>query len=268
MRPYASPGNVTDVLQRYRSKNLPQRLETADILTAGVPEGNISRTRAALRFLGLIAEDETPTDEWRALCAAPDDEYRAQLADLLRKAYADVFGRIDPATGTQGRIVQAFQPFEPRSQIIRMVTFFLGMCVEAGIEPREPTRRRMTKNQAASVGAARARPTPRPASAAQSREAVIQPIPPPAAVVREGTPSPKPALHLVIAALLTDLESIGPEWTKVDRDRWFKTFEMNLDYAYPPKVEPPKALIRPVEGPDGADIRPSEGGVIVAADET
>src|SRR3954447_670157 len=91
LRPYAAPGNVIETLRRYRSLNLPATLELTDLITAGVPEGNVSRTLVALKFLGLVNEANEPTDWWRRLCAATDEEYRAQLADLLRKAFAEVF---------------------------------------------------------------------------------------------------------------------------------------------------------------------------------
>lgn len=48
-------------------------------------------------------------------------------------------------------------------------------------------------------------------------------------------------LHSALTALLKDLEESGPKWTKSERDRWFKTFETNLDYAYPPQKETTEA---------------------------
>jgi hypothetical protein len=40
-------------------------------------------------------------------------------------------------------------------------------------------------------------------------------------------------LHSALTALLKDLEKTGSKWTKTERNIWLKTFETNLDYAYP-----------------------------------
>jgi hypothetical protein len=158
-RPYAYPGNIMDVLQRYRSLDLPGKFEPTDLSTAGVPEGNHGRTVFALKFIGLLNGADEPTQEWRALCDAGEDEFRAQLGALVRAAYADVFARVNPETDNQERVAQAFQPYTPKSQIERMVAFFLGMCREGGIPTLDAPKRRPTKAQSQrSLGSARPAP--------------------------------------------------------------------------------------------------------------
>ncbi|MBI2764314.1 MAG: DUF5343 domain-containing protein [Chloroflexi bacterium] len=147
IRPYAAVGNVKDLLRRYRNRNLPDTMTQDTLRVAGVPEGMISRTVAAFRFLGLLNEANEPTDEWRALNDMDDSNYPDMLARILRAAYAETFAEIDPTTDPQPRIRSHFQKYQPKSQIDRMVTLFLALCAEAGIPTLDTPKQRVTKNQ-------------------------------------------------------------------------------------------------------------------------
>lgn len=146
-RPYAAVGNVMDVLMRFRNRNLPETLDAPALRVAGVPEGMMSRTLAALRFLGLLNEANEPTDEWRALSDVDDQAFPEFLGRLVRAAYSEVFAMVDPAMDGQDRIRNMFQQYQPKSQIDRMVTLFLGLCGEAGIPTRDAPKRRPTNAQ-------------------------------------------------------------------------------------------------------------------------
>lgn len=82
----------------------------------------IGRSLAAFRFLGLLAEANEPTDEWRALSDVHDDAYPQMLGRIVRAAYSDIFVDIDPPADGQERIRAAFQKFQPKSQIDRMAS--------------------------------------------------------------------------------------------------------------------------------------------------
>jgi Family of unknown function (DUF5343) len=146
-RPYAAIGNVMDVLQRYRKKNFPETIDSNAMKAAGVPEGMIGRTLGALRFLGLLTPANEPTDEWRALSNLDDAAFREFLGKIVRAAFRDVFALFDPETDGQDRIRNFFQQYQPKSQIDRMVTLFLGLCAESGIPTRDTPKRRPTKAQ-------------------------------------------------------------------------------------------------------------------------
>lgn len=145
-RPYTPPSNVTGVLQRLRSRNLPDRVDAEYLRDAGVPEGTITRTLFALEFLGLVEEGE-PTQALRSIAISTDEEYQAILSGLVRQAYEDVFKVIDPAQDSQDRIVNFFRRYTPASQRDRMVIFFLGMCREAGIPTLDAPRQRSSAAQ-------------------------------------------------------------------------------------------------------------------------
>jgi hypothetical protein len=144
-RPYAAPANVVAVLQRCRSRNLPEVIDNDFFRVVGISDIVFGRVREALGFMGLIGEDGRPTDLLQAIAAATDEEYRQLLAGAVRSAYREDFDRVDPAEDTQPRIVNAFQRYEPRSQTNRMVMLFLGLCREAGIPVLDAPRERQMR---------------------------------------------------------------------------------------------------------------------------
>ena len=179
-RPYAPPSNVIAVLKRARSRNLRDRIDGDFMRLAGIPDRAHNRVAVALRFLGLIDEGRRPTDTLRALAAAREDEYRDLLSARIRDAYREDFDRVDPAEDTHATIVDAFKPYEPRSQTDRMVMLFLGLCREAGIPVTEaPRERRMKSPTGTRPSRLASRPSERTSGApTPSRYGVATPTPP------------------------------------------------------------------------------------------
>ena len=144
-RPYAAPSNVTSVINRARTRNLPETINNDFLRIAGVPEQAYSRVLQALRFLGLIHEDGRPSDIFDALAGASDSQYRELLEKVVRDAYRSEFNVVDPGQDPQPKIIDAFQPYKPRSQINRMAMLFMSLCREAGIPVLDVPRDRKMK---------------------------------------------------------------------------------------------------------------------------
>lgn len=147
-RPYAAPANVISVINRARTRNLPDTINNDFLRIAGVPEGSWYRVMQALQFLGLVYEDGRPSEMFEGLAGATDTQYKELLDKVVREAYRAEFNVVDPGQDPQPRIINAFQPYKPRSQIQRMVMLFQGLCREAGIPLLEaPRERRMREPQ-------------------------------------------------------------------------------------------------------------------------
>lgn len=174
-RPYAPSSHVIAVLKRARSRNLPERITTDFLGLAGIPPAIAKRTAFTLKFLGLTEDDGSPTDALRALSASGESEYRELLADVIRKAYAADFERVDPATDSQKVIVDAFARYSPRSQTDRMVMVFLGLCREAGIPVLEAPRKRALQPANRAEPSAPRRQSQAPARATSTRASSSQP---------------------------------------------------------------------------------------------
>lgn len=225
-RPYPPPSNLSTVLARVRSRNLPDRIDAEYLRDANIPEGTITRTLSAARFLGLIEESGVPSPALRAIQTSTDEEYHSILAGLIREAYADVFGPIDVAQDSQDRIVNFFRRYMPASQRARMVTFFLGMCREAGIPTLDVPRQRSTSGS---------RPTkplfPRTVQAAPVKKAAY--------------PGREPAKYAAggagtaLTALIDSLPAPGSPLSEARRQQWLKMAEATLGFVYPETEAPP-----------------------------
>ena len=147
-RPYAAPANIIAVIQRARTRNLPEVINNDFLRITGAPEGVWYRVMQTLQFLGLIYEDGRPSDSFEALAGARESQYKELLENIIREAYRAEFSVVDPGQDPQPRIIDAFRPCKPRSQTPRMVMLFQGLCREAGIPILDaPRERRMRESQ-------------------------------------------------------------------------------------------------------------------------
>jgi hypothetical protein len=236
-RPYGPPSNVTAVLHRLRSRNLPERVDVEYLRDAGVGEGTLGRTLFALRFLDLVADDGQPSQALRSIHTSTDEEYRTILSGLVREAYAEVFNSIDPAEDSQDRIFNFFRRYTPASQRKRMVIFFLGMCAEAGI-PTMDTPRQRAMQEARSASATR---TPRAPAATQPQQR------PP----RGRTPPPPPPptdVHPALLGLIQSLPAPGQPLSRERRENWIAMAKATLTFVYPEEAEAP--IVPPQEEVD------------------
>ena len=162
-RPYAATANVVAIIERARTRNLPETVTNDFLGLAQIPEVVYGRVRQALEFLDLIHEDGRPTANLQSLAKAPESEYLQVLATCIREAYRDDFQRIDPSQDNQGQIIEAFRRYQPRSQTSRMVMLFLGLCRTAGIPVLDAPRERKMQpktNGLRRTSATSARPAP------------------------------------------------------------------------------------------------------------
>ncbi len=212
--PYAPVANVLGVIRRLRERGLPEVLGLPDLERVGVPEGNAPRTLAALKFLGLVGEDDSRTEAFERLGRAPTNEYPEALAEIVRRAYQPVFTVIDPAEDSEIVLHDAFRHYEPQGQRERMVTLFLGLCQEAEIVEGGPPERRPRQRRRQTV-----QPTGIP-----SEEQVGQPS------VRQRPPAQDGdgADYRLLAALMQQLPKDG-KWTKAKRDKWISAVSAGVD---------------------------------------
>ena len=131
--PYAPTRAVVDTITRFRDRGLPAPLNAQALQTVGIAGTMAPRTLQALRFLGLLDDDDNPTELFQRIKRASTDEYKGQLAEVIRGAYIRVFSIVDPAADGDIAVADAFRAFEPSKQRAKMVSLFRGLCAEAGI---------------------------------------------------------------------------------------------------------------------------------------
>jgi hypothetical protein len=199
-RPYAAAANVIGVIERIRRINLPEAIDTEFLNVARVPEAARGRVLDALRFLRLIYPGGEPTEALQAIASATDEEYRELLAARIREAYAADLTRVDPAQDTQATVESQFRRYQPRSQTMRMVMLFLGLCRAAGMPVLDAPRQRAMR-QAPAATSRQPRPTAVPSRSSGRSQA----------------PSPdQNPLGQVVSISLDDLALIEDETTYKD----------------------------------------------------
>ena len=87
---------------------------------------------STLKFLGLVEKNGTCTPALHSL-QMTGDEYRHNLEDVVRRAYADLFLKIDPATDSRANITNFFMKHYSPASAESATTLFLDLCKEAGI---------------------------------------------------------------------------------------------------------------------------------------
>ncbi len=219
--PYAATSNVMNVITRRRERGLPSPISGRALETISISPGNISRTLQALRFLRLMEDDGSHSEIFNRLSQAgeADGEYRELLGEIIRNAYHQVFAIVDPAQDNDVAIHDAFRQFQPEAQRARMVTFFLGMCEQAGIIARRGRERRAEGNQRPRVAGQR-RPRRQPVQA-QVPAAEQQP-----AVVRQA--ANEDTEYRLIFAVIQQLPT-QRQWTASRRQRWLSAVEAAVD---------------------------------------
>lgn len=134
--PYAPPAAVLAVIRHFRKRDVPERISASNLLQIGVTDSLLPRTVAALKFLGLMRDDLTTTEQFAALRYANDEQYEEVLGRILDDAYKDVLNVVDLTTAGEREIDNAFIPFSPGGQRQRMITLFLALANEAGWSPQ------------------------------------------------------------------------------------------------------------------------------------
>jgi hypothetical protein len=217
--PYTAASAVLEVIDRHRSKGMPQPVNADTLARSGISESLIPRTLQALQTLDLIDEGGNVTQVLEGLRLAPEGEYQKRLAEWLNAAYADVLQYIDPATATETEVRDAFRLYQPVGQQSRMVTLFIMLYAAAGIGSG--------KQKATKTGGA---PTA---------------VRIPGATIRRKSPAktetkkhaaheqPNTGLPPALDGLLKSLPQNGESWTKNERDKFYTTFGAVLDFCIP-----------------------------------
>jgi hypothetical protein len=114
---------------------IPQRIDRS--VMPGFSGSNKSQLLATLRFLGLIAEDGTVTDDLRRLVNAVGlpEQWKEVLADMLYPPYSNILGDLDLNSGTAQQLVERFRTIGKLdgSALRKAVAFFLAANASAGL---------------------------------------------------------------------------------------------------------------------------------------
>jgi hypothetical protein len=132
--PYVSYKTFFNFIGSLRQSGVPSRIDRSVPALAGQSGAAQSFLLGALRFLGLISQDGTPSATLKEVVAHPANE-KTTLAKAVRESYAFVFNsgfNIDAATEAQ--LAEKFRERDLSGQTVRKATsFFVAICESVGI---------------------------------------------------------------------------------------------------------------------------------------
>jgi hypothetical protein len=106
----------------------PEIIDTSLFKKLGIAKGKEGEAVNALKFLGIIAADGTPTIEFDNL----KRDYKTTMNRLLFEKYHDLFNLIPPKLTNPTRLINFFGP--PAETAEYQSKLFIWFCEEAGIE--------------------------------------------------------------------------------------------------------------------------------------
>ena len=201
--PYAPASAVLKCLDGLRDNRIADELTGRALVNVGVAKGNVPRTIAALRFLGMATDGGRLTALGKELVTVPQSGYRQLLARVVRRSYQLVFERCDPRSSSRTTLLDAFRQYRPAKKRGEMVTLFVGLCRETGIIAGAPANRRDRPEKTASVS--------------------LEPAPAYGEVL-----SDEPGMQ-VLNDLVRDLPRTR-RWTERQKQTWLAAFVAVLDF--------------------------------------
>lgn len=134
--PYVAAGILWQFLNKLKFVATPTYLDAKELEEYGISKGWTYHLLSTLKFLGLVEKNGTCTPALHSL-QMTGDEYRHNLEEVVRRAYADLFLKIDPATDSRANIINFFIKHYSPASAESATTLFLDLCKEAGIPTAE-----------------------------------------------------------------------------------------------------------------------------------
>jgi hypothetical protein len=224
--PYVAYKTLSNFLDRFKQA-LPGRIDRG--LMGSMSGASQSQVTTAMRFLGMISENNIPQPIMRRYVDGEETERKAALREMLHKSYPFIFRNdfeISTATVHMLRENFAENTSATGETISRCISFLKDAAADAGIVVSPY----ITQKSARSGGNGKKR------GSAKKAAQVIEPI----STSNQSAPHiPKAAVSfaaqssLMLMGLFHRLPSPGSKWSHDERERWIQTLQNVLMLEYP-----------------------------------
>ncbi len=225
--PYVAYRTLRNFVERYR-QGLPSRIDRG--LMASMSGAAQSQVTTALRYLGMITENNHPTEIMKRYVMGEQEEQRAALREALQDAYPYIFnGNIDFSTITGSQLRETFEAHTSATgeTIGRCIAFLKDAAADAGVVVSPFLIQKKTRGSS---------PRKRPAISRKEGTKQADSAPSRAESVERlaGQIVPGHAQSsLLLTGLFQRLPIPGTPWPKDERERWVETLNNVLLLEYP-----------------------------------
>lgn len=209
--PYVAYKTFTNFIASLRASGIPDRIDRS--VFPGMSGAAQSFLLAALRYLGLISNDGTPTSQLKEMVENPQNE-KASLAKAVKEKYSFIFsGDFNINSATDAQLTEKFKDQGLNgSTIVKALSFFTSLCESAGIQISPHLK---SKRSANGVSGSPRRPYKKRKASEEIIANVTPPVPPPVKTFRE--------------ILLAKFPEFDPKWDTETQKKWFENFEKLMD---------------------------------------
>lgn len=225
--PYVAYRTLKNFVERYK-QGLPSRIDRG--LMGSMSGAAQSQVTTALRYLGMITENNHPTETMKRYVTGEEEEQKDALRGALLNGYPFIFnGSIDFSSVTGSQLRETFEVHTSATgeTIGRCIAFLKDAANDAGVivspfltqkKPRgsSPRKRSVTSRKEDT----------RSSDRAPSRIEVVE-RPPAHALSGQAQSS------LLLTGLFQRLPKPGSVWPKDERERWVQTMNNVLLLEYP-----------------------------------
>ncbi len=146
LAPYAPASVVSQFFDHIRFVKTPGVVTSRLLEDYNITKGHTWALLSTLKFLGLTEDNGTPTPAYKALQTS-GEEFRANLEEVVRKSYADLFSVTDPSRNGREHIKNFFARNYSPATAERATALFLDLCGEAGIPTLEERPEKVSKEK-------------------------------------------------------------------------------------------------------------------------
>lgn len=219
--PYVAYKTLSNFLERFKQA-LPGRIDRG--LMGSMSGAAQSQVTTALRYLGMISENNIPTQLMRRYATGEESERRAALREMLQASYPFIFsGDFDLSTATASQLRECFadKTSATGETLGRCMAFLKDAAADADIDV-SPF---ITQKKARTPGVKKRAASP-------SREERTTKYTPPAHHPTAPMAFPAQA-SLLLSGLFQRLPKPGTVWPQEERERWVQTLNNVLLLEYP-----------------------------------
>jgi hypothetical protein len=226
--PYVAYRTLQNFLERFKN-GLPSRIDRG--LMSSMSGAAQSQVTTALRYLGMISENNLTNEILRRYVGGEESERKLVLKEVLERSYPFIFkSDFDFSTATGSQLREVFEENTSASgeTVARCMNFLKDAAQDAGLQvspflSHKKSRTRASRKRTIPARREEAKDAEKGKTRVEVREQIQE----------RDTPRVAAQESLLLWGLFQRLPKPGTSWPKDEKDRWMQTLNNVLSLEYP-----------------------------------